>query len=276
MNGLVTAITTDKRVLWKYQDIGPISANSLYINNMLYIASEKGSFTGIYDNPNSVNVNTSISSTGNSISSSVDNISTSKILNSSSTNISNSTNLITPRMPVWGTFQGNYRRTGSLSIICPSSLSISRVANGNLISNTPNYIQWYKDGSEILNATDSIFKPIVAGNYFIKNNQVGCNTVLSNSYYFLVTDIVNLNKDEFIKLTPNPFINYMNIDFVVKGHQRLNIEVFSAATGAKVASRVGVTAGSRLTFSELNPGIYFVIIVSPDSKVAHQFKMVKL
>jgi hypothetical protein len=43
-----------------------------------------------------------------------------------------------------------------------------------------------------------------------------------------------------------------------------------------VASRVGVTAGSRLTFSELNPGIYFVRIVSPDAKVAHQFKMVKL
>jgi hypothetical protein len=276
MNGLVTAITTDKRVLWKYQDIGPISANSLYINNMLYIASEKGSFTGIYDNPNSVNVNTSISSTGNSISSSVDNISTSKILNSSSTNISNSTNLITPRLPVWGTFQGNYRRTGSLSIICPSSLSISRVANGNLISNTPNYIQWYKDGSEILNATDSIFKPIVAGNYFIKNNQVGCNTVSSNSYYFLVTDIVNLNKDEFIKLTPNPFINFMNIDFVVKGHQRMNIEVFSASTGAKVAVRIGVTAGSRLTFNELNSGIYFVRVASTDLKVAHQFKMIKL
>ena len=276
MNGLVTAISTDKRVLWKYQDNGPISANSLYINNILYIASEKGSFTGIYDNPNSVNVNTSISSTGNSISGSVDNISTSKILNSSSTYISNSTNFITPRMPVWGTFQGDYRRTGSLSLICPSILSISRAANGNLISNTPNYIQWYKDGSEILNATDSIFKPTLAGNYSIKNNQAGCNTVSSNSYYYLVTDIVNLNKEEFIKLTPNPFINFMNIDFVVKGQQRLNIEVFSASTGAKVAVRIGVTAGSRLVFNELNPGIYFVRVASPDMKVSHQFKMVKL
>jgi hypothetical protein len=276
MNGLVTAITTDKRVLWKYQDIGPISANSLYINNMLYIASEKGSFTGIYDNPNSVNVNTSISSTDNSISSSLDNISTTKIINSSSTNISTSTNLITPRMPVWGTFQGDSRRTGSLSLICPTSLSISRAANGNLISNTPNYIQWYKDGSEILNATDSIFKPTLAGNYFIKNNQAGCNTVSSNSYYYLVTDIVNLNKEEFIKLTPNPFINFMNIDFVVKGHQRMNIEVFSASTGAKMAIRIGVTAGSRLVFNELSPGIYFVRIASPDMKISHQFKMVKL
>ena len=276
MNGLVTAITTDKRVLWKYQDIGPISANSLYINNMLYIASEKGTFTGIYDNPNSVIVNNTISSIGNSISNSLDNVSTTKILNASSTNIASSTNLITPRKPVWGTFQGDYRRTGSLSLICPSNLSISRAANGNLISNTPNYIQWYKDGSEILNATDSIFKPTLAGNYLIKNNQAGCNLVSSNSYYYLVTDIIQLNNGQFIKLTPNPFINFMNIDFVVKGHQRMNIEVFSASTGAKVAVRIGVTAGSRLTFNELNPGIYFVRVASPDMKVSHQFKMVKL
>ena len=276
MNGLVTAISTDKRVLWKYQDIGAISANSLYINNMLYVASEKGTFTGIYDNPNSVNVNTTISSSGNAILSSLDSISTTKTLNTSSTNNSTSTNLITPRKPVWGTFQGDFRRSGSLSLICPSSLSISRSNNGSLISNTPNYIQWYKDGSEVPNATDSIFKPTLAGNYFIKNNQAGCNTVASNSYYYLVTDIVNLNKDEFIKLTPNPFINFMNIDFVVKGYQRMNIEVFSASTGAKMAVRIGVTAGSRLTFNELNPGIYFVRVASSDLKIAHQFKMVKL
>jgi hypothetical protein len=56
----------------------------------------------------------------------------------------------------------------------------------------------------------------------------------------------------------------------------LNIDVFSAATGAKMATRIGVTAGSRLTFNELNPGVYFVRIASPDFKVAHQFKMVKL
>jgi hypothetical protein len=62
----------------------------------------------------------------------------------------------------------------------------------------------------------------------------------------------------------------------VKGHQRFNVDVFSAATGTKVATRIGVTAGSRLTFNEINPGVYFVRVASPDLKVAHQFKMVKL
>ena len=56
----------------------------------------------------------------------------------------------------------------------------------------------------------------------------------------------------------------------------MNIDVYSAATGAKVASRLGVMAGTRLIFSELNPGVYFVRVATPDLKVSHQFKMVKL
>ena len=99
---------------------------------------------------------------------------------------------------------------------------------------------------------------------------------MSSPYYYVVTDIVQFNNGNFIKLIPNPFINFVNIDFVVKGYQRLNIEVFTSSTGAKVATRIGITAGSRLTFNELNPGVYFLRVASPDFKVAHQFKMVKL
>ena len=98
---------------------------------------------------------------------------------------------------------------------------------------------------------------------------------MSSPYYYLVTDIIQFKNGEFIKLTPNPFINFVNIDFIVKGHQRLNIEVFSAATGAKVAIRIGITAGSRLTFNELRPGVYFIRVATSDLKVMHQFKMVK-
>ena len=269
MNGLVTAITTDKRVLWKYQDIGPISANSLYINNMLYIASEKGTFTGIYDNPNSVNVNTAISS-------SLDNISTTKILNASSTNITSSTSLITPRKPVWGTFQGDYRRTGSLSLICPSNLSISRASNGNLISNTPNYIQWYKDGSEIPNATDSIFKPTLAGNYLIKNSQAGCNLVSSNSYYYIVTDIVNLEDNQFIKVTPNPYSTNVYLHFFLKGYNSLSVDVLDFATGRPIANRVKQPTGSNLNLQSLSTGVYIIKVYSLDMKFVHMFKIVKL
>ncbi len=157
----------------------------------------------------------------------------------------------------------------------PAAPTLNRDTAGNLVSSISSALTWYKDGVKISN-TNAIYKPTAVGNYAVKVTENGCPSLFSNTYYYLVTDIIRLSWEEFIKLTPNPFINFMNIDFVIKGHQRLNIDVYSAATGAKVASRVGVTAGSRLTFSELNPGVYFVRVSTSDFKVSHQFKMVKL
>jgi hypothetical protein len=159
--------------------------------------------------------------------------------------------------------------------VVPITPIIVRDTAGNLISSSTIQLNWYKNGEKISN-TNATFRPSEVGSYTVNTTVNGCTSAFSSPYYYLVTDIIRLSWDEFIKLTPNPFINFMNIDFVVKGHQRLNIDVFSAATGAKMATRIGVTAGSRLTFNELNPGVYFVRIASPDFKVAHQFKMVKL
>jgi hypothetical protein len=156
----------------------------------------------------------------------------------------------------------------------PVAPLLSRDTANNLVSNVGR-VTWFKDGTQISDTTQK-FKPTSAGSYSVKTTQNGCISAMSTPYYYLVTDIVRLDNGEFIKLTPNPFINFVNLDFVVKGHQRLNIEVFSAATGAKVATRIGITAGSRLIFNELNPGIYFIRIATPDMKVSHQFKMVKL
>ena len=158
----------------------------------------------------------------------------------------------------------------------PPAPSIFRDTAGFLTSNYNIGNQWYKNGVAIAGATGFKYKPTENAQYTVTTVQNGCASLKGTSYFYLVTDIVNLDDNQFIKVTPNPFINFMNIDFVVKGHQRMNIEVFSAATGAKVATRMGVTAGSRLTFNELTLGVYFVRVASPDLKVSHQFKMIKL
>jgi len=157
----------------------------------------------------------------------------------------------------------------------PVTPILSRDTSNSLISNALIGNTWFKDGILISDTTQKL-KPSSPGSYSVKTTQNGCISAMSSPYYYLVTDIVQFNNGEFIKLIPNPFINFVNIDFVVKGHQRLNIEVFSFTTGAKLATRIGITAGSRLTFNELNPGVYFVRVASPDLKIVHQFKMVKL
>jgi Secretion system C-terminal sorting domain len=157
----------------------------------------------------------------------------------------------------------------------PSTPTISRDTSNSLISNASIGNVWYKDGTAISDTAQK-FKPSAVGSYTVKTTQNGCVSALSNPYYFLVTDIINLSATEFIKLTPNPFVNQLNFDFVVKGYQRLNLEIFDIATGTKVASKQNQTQGMPIYLGHLSAGTYVIKVSSTDNKISYQFKMVKL
>ena len=156
----------------------------------------------------------------------------------------------------------------------PSAPTLSRDTANFLLSGAPG-TTWYKDGSAITDTAQK-YKPTAAGSYTAKTTTNGCTSVMSAAYYYLVTDIINLSKDEFIKLAPNPFINQLNFDFIVKGYQKLNIEVYDVATGSKVATQQNITAGTKIQLGQLARGTYIVRVTSNDNKIAQQFKMVKL
>jgi hypothetical protein len=156
----------------------------------------------------------------------------------------------------------------------PSAPTLSRDTANFLLSGAAG-TTWYKDGSAITDTAQK-YKPATPGSYTAKTTTNGCTSVMSSAYYYLVTDIINLSKDEFIKLAPNPFINQLNFDFIVKGYQKLNIEVFDVATGTKVASQPNLTAGSRITLGQLSGGTYIIRVTSNDQKILQQFKVVKM
>jgi hypothetical protein len=177
-------------------------------------------------------------------------------------------------------------RTDSLGcVISSDTIQIKKYAiptAPSLVRDTANYLlsgapgtTWYKDGNA-LSDTAQKYKPTTPGSYTAKTTLNGCTSVMSAAYYYLVTDIINLSKDEYIKLAPNPFINQLNFDFVVKGYQRLNIEVFDVANGNKVASQPNLTAGSRITLGQLAGGTYIIRVTSNDNKIVQQFKVVKM
>ena len=165
-----------------------------------------------------------------------------------------------------------------LKFSTPSTPTISRDTANNLVSSVSIGNVWYKNGTAINDTTQKI-KPSGTepnGSYTVKTTQNGCVSAVSSPYYFLVTDVINLSANEFIKLAPNPFINQLNFDFVVKGYQRLNIEVYDLATGMKVAIKQNLTAGMPITLGQLSAGTYIVKVSSNDNKIVQQFKMVKL
>ena len=156
----------------------------------------------------------------------------------------------------------------------PSAPTLFRDTANNLVASN-NGITWYKDGTAITDTTQKI-KPTTGGSFTAKTTQNGCPSALSTPYYYLVTDIINLSADEFIKLSPNPFSNQLNLDFIIKGYQRLNMEVYDIATGAKLASQSNLIGGSRITLDQLAGGTYVIRVTSNDQKIVKQFKIVKM
>ena len=157
----------------------------------------------------------------------------------------------------------------------PSTPSLSRDTANFLVSSSRNGNIWYKDGAVLVD-TSVRFKPTASGSYSIKISQNGCASAMSTPYYFIVTNLINLSSNEFIKLAPNPIKNQMNIDFVIKGYQRMNVDFYELSTGLLKYSNKGVFAGSQLYLGQLSPGTYVVSIRSEDGKVAHKLKVVKL
>ena len=156
----------------------------------------------------------------------------------------------------------------------PGIPTISRDADNHLVSSAANGNLWFKDGVAT-SEKEQKFKPTSPGNYSVKVTQDGC-TSTSGNYYYLVTDIFNISATEYIKLAPNPFVNQVNLDFIIKGYWKLNVEVLSITTGNKMFSLQGLTTGTPISLANLSSGVYLVKLSSPDFKFVHQFKMVKM
>uniref|UniRef100_UPI0040488DDC outer membrane protein assembly factor BamB family protein n=1 Tax=Algoriphagus sp. TaxID=1872435 RepID=UPI0040488DDC len=108
--GAVFSLNESGKVRWKYNAAAPISANILYIDNLIYLGTEEGDLISLYDNPST---------------------------NTTSTNvrINNQGNIPTP---VWATFQGDFRRSGSKKdliapIIRTKEIKVNLGTNGSIL-----------------------------------------------------------------------------------------------------------------------------------------------
>ena len=157
-----------------------------------------------------------------------------------------------------------------------STPSISRNESGALISSSSSGNIWYKDGSILVDSIQNSIKPSTTGSYAVKTVIDNCKSLLSNPYYYLITDIINLSMNEYIKLAPNPFMGQLNFDFRIDKYQKLNIEIFELTTGKKVLNLQNQQPGQTLELNALSSGIYIIKVFSTDNKVSYQFKMIKI
>ena len=158
----------------------------------------------------------------------------------------------------------------------PPTPTIVRDSAGNLTSNYATGNQWYKDGVAIAGATDVKYKPLVNASYTVTTVQNGCASLKGYSYYYLVTDIINLEDNQFIKVMPNPYVSNLYLNFFLIKYNTLNADIFDFSTGRMVANRKNLISGTNLDVANLSSGIYLVRVYSTDFKMTYTFKIVKL
>jgi fibronectin type 3 domain-containing protein len=198
-NGLVTAITTNKTLKWTYQADGPISANMLYINNMIYIGTERGKFLAIYDNPSTNTVNTSLSM--NLDKNRLKTYSYGSLASASPINFDKHydyyydaykqgkfnlvyIDTVKAKEPVWGTFQGNFRRTGSKKFECPETpvIQVPNCATPSdsirISTNTMTNRYWIVNDVKLTNETSNSIVVKTSDKFkLMAFNSVGCEVL---------------------------------------------------------------------------------------------------
>lgn len=158
----------------------------------------------------------------------------------------------------------------------PALPTIKRDTTNNLVSSNFFGNQWYKD-QVLLSDTSQIIKPVAAGYYTVKTIVDNCASSLSDPYYYvnLVTDIFNIEKNEFIKLYPNPILNDLKIDFYLNKFQKVNISIYNTTTGNKVIYLVDRLSGINIDVRNLPSGTYVVLVSSSSNQIIYKQKLIK-
>ncbi len=95
----------------------------------------------------------------------------------------------------------------------PAKPTISRDANGNLVSTATAGNQWYKDGTLLTGITGTTYKPDAAAHYTVKSTVNGCTSAASEQYYYVLTALSNLSTSTFVRIYPNPASAFVQIEF---------------------------------------------------------------
>jgi outer membrane protein assembly factor BamB len=214
-SGYITSLSENGIVNWKYQDSSAISSNLLTLNSMTYIGTEGGKLIGFYDNPTTNTVNTSLSfnirhSSLSNHNGSLATVSNFYGLDQKIGPLLNNLYLTPPPpidqlAPVWGTFQGNYRRTGSKTADCPEKPSLmasgsTTICNGDIVKLTTsaaNKFTWKYNDTQLVNAENtpsiSVTQP---GKYSVlaygnKNCAVSSDTITIDAQSSPIKAVIN-------------------------------------------------------------------------------------
>lgn len=155
----------------------------------------------------------------------------------------------------------------------PPTPTIVRDGTNNLVSSALTGNLWYKEGVA-LSDTGQKYKPTTAGNYSVKTTLNGCTSNMSAAYYYLVTAIVTLSNNQYLKIYPNPVRENFRIDYKLDGQFQLRLKMYDL-NGKLILTREKLSSSSLINLKQLAPGAYVVSIQENNGKLIFTDKIIK-
>lgn len=155
----------------------------------------------------------------------------------------------------------------------PAKPTITRNAS-QLVSSASSGNQWYKDGAIINAANTSTFTPNEAGNYSVIVTENGCTSPESDKFNYTVTGVVNLDNNQFIRLSPNPVKDNMLLVYEMRGTTSLTIQIIDI-NGRICKTFTNKGTGSQLSLADLNNGVYIANIFTSNQKQRYTIRLIK-
>lgn len=156
----------------------------------------------------------------------------------------------------------------------PAPTIISKTPDQKLNTSSGTIFQWYKDNIIINGATSASYAPIEKGKYSAIIAINGCYSTMSDTYEF-----INMSEKQdgyTINVGPNPFTNYIQLNYSIPAVKTVTISLFSLATSTKVFEAKDVLPNAQVPINNLLPGIYMIQITSDDARIVEKYKMIKL
>lgn len=135
--------------------------------------------------------------------------------------------------------------------------------------------QWYKEGVLLTGETNKTYNPAASGDYSVIVTVNGCTSAASDAYHYVLTGIINIGNDQYVRLDPNPVTSQAILTFNITGTPALNVQVIDMS-GVVYRTFNGLASGARLPLGQLARGIYMAKIFDPNKRKQYVFKFMKL
>ena len=95
------------------------------------------------------------------------------------------------------------------------------------------------------------------------------------SYHYVLTGVVNVDNEHYIRLSPNPVTSLATVTFNLIGTHTLDVQIVDTR-GVVYRTYNKLTSGDQLNISTLTNGVYIAKIFDPNQKKLYIIKILKL